>query len=371
MAHLIDETTGRAACAVVGEAAWHRLGKVLTGLQKSADMIDHAVLDWLVTKAPLHLADGTKVPGAFATVRSDTGAALGVVGGNYVPFQNAESFRFMDALVGEGLATYETAGSLNGGKRVWIMARIPKELRVGQNDVITPYVLLTNRHDGGGAIRMLPTSVRVVCNNTLNMALGARGASKEGLSIRHTKNVEAAVEEARTKLGIIGRRVDTFQAQIDALAKVSLKDSEVRDYFEQLYPTGRRKAPAARVGVDEGGLLDSILQARQSGGEVVRELLAAAEEEKSRTQKRNAKILEQLVANFHDKTNTLPGIEGTAWAAYNAVSEWVDHQSTVRGKDDLAKANSRMNSIFFGAGNDKKQEAFELALQAAGAQMAV
>jgi phage/plasmid-like protein (TIGR03299 family) len=343
------------------------LGRVLTGLQKAEVMKEAAILGWLVEKRPLFLADGAKVPGAFATVRTDTGAALGVVGSNYVPFQNSAAFDQMDHIVGEGLAMYETAGSLHGGKRIWIMARIPKELRAGKEDVINPYVLLTNRHDGAGAIRLLPTSVRVVCQNTLNMALHARGASKEGLSIRHTKNVHEAVEEAREKLGIIVKRVASFQAQIDALAKVSLKESEVKDYFEQLYPTGKRRARAAQPLVDDGTLLDNILGAKQQGGEMMRELLAAAEEEQTRTQKRNAKILEQLLENFSNERNTLSGIEGTAWAAFNSVSELVDWQAPVRGKDDLARANNRMNSIFFGAGAERKAEAFQLALQMAGA----
>jgi phage/plasmid-like protein (TIGR03299 family) len=363
----LDASTGKVAVFVAGEQAWHRLGRVVDKAATSAEAIKLALLDWVVEKRPLFLENESKVPGAFATVRKDTGAALGVVGGSYVPLQNESAFKFMDALVGEGLAMYETAGALNGGRRVWMLARIPKELRVGKGDVVQPYVMLTNRHDGGGAVRVLPTSIRVCCQNTLNMSLRGRGASKEGLSIRHTKNVQAAVEEAREKLGIIIKGVDTFQAQIDALAKVSLKETEVRDYFEQLYPTGKRRVQKALPMVDDGTLLDNILGAKQAGGEVVRELLAAAEEEQTRTQKRNTKIFEQIMENFHNEKNTLPGIKGTAWAAYNAVSEYVDWQSNVRGKDDLAKANSRMNSIFFGAGAERKAEAFELALQMAGA----
>ncbi len=349
MSHEIDMTTGQAAVFVTATPAWHRLGKVIEKAATAAEAIKLAVLDWHVAKRPLCLEGGQKVAGAFATVRGDTGAALGVVGSHYVPFQNAEAFRFMDALVGEGLAMYETAGSLHGGKRVWILARIPKDLRVGKDDLVQPYVLLTNRHDGGGSIRMLPTSVRVCCQNTLNMALHARGASKEGLSIRHTRNVADAVDEARAKLGLIVRGVDAFQAQLDALARTLMKDADVRDYLEALYPTGKRQARGGAF-----ALMGRVLAGEDEG-------------ERSRRQKRNEKLLEQLLGNYHNERNTLPGVAGTAWAAYNAVSEYLDHQSPVRGKDDSARANSRMNSIFFGAGNDKKQEAFRLALQFAGA----
>jgi phage/plasmid-like protein (TIGR03299 family) len=369
----LDVSTGEIAVAVAlvdgdpeSTPSWHKLGKLLAGLQTSAAMRKHAVLDWLVEKQPVFLENGDRVPGAFSTVRTDTGAALHAVGSGYVPFQNHEAFALMDAIVGAGLAVYETAGSLHGGKRIWIMARIPKDLRVGKEDIVKPYAMLTNRH-GGGAIKILGTTVRPVCDNTVNMAM--RGSKDGGLSIRHTKNVAAAVEEAKKKLGLITQYVDTFQAQIDALAAVTLKDHQVTDYLEQLYPTGKRTArPGLRAKAADGAaLLDGILSAQQGESEVVRELLAGAEEERSRTHKRNAKILEQILANYHGEKNNLPGIEGTAWSLFNAVSEYVDHQAPVRGKTELAKANSRMNSIFFGAGNDKKQAAFSLALELAAA----
>jgi phage/plasmid-like protein (TIGR03299 family) len=286
----LDVSTGKVAVAVVGDPSWHRLGKLLNGLQTSDAMRKHAVLDWLVKMVPLFLENGPQVKGAFATVRSDTGAALGVVGGNYVPLQNEEAFQLMDAIVGEGLAKYETAGSLDGGRRVWIMARIPKELRVGREDVVKTYALLSNRHDGSGAIRVLGTSIRAVCQNTLNLAM--RGAKEGGLSIRHTKNVHEAVEDTRKKLGLIIERVDAFQEQLDALASVSLKETQVRDYFEQLYPTGKNKQRRAKPAAEPDGvrMLDEMLTAHQQGVEVVRELLAGAEEERARTEKRNAKI---------------------------------------------------------------------------------
>ena len=138
-----------------------------------------AILDWLVEKQPLFTADGTKVAGEFATVRQDT-AAVGVVGNNYRVFQNAEAFDFFDALVADKLAMYETAGSLKGGKRRSFCASIPKELRAAGDDVVNPYVLLTNTHDGSGTLRMLPTSVRVVCQNTLNLALGRANSGARG-----------------------------------------------------------------------------------------------------------------------------------------------------------------------------------------------
>jgi hypothetical protein len=122
-------------------------------------------------------------------------------------FQNHEAFDFMDGLVGDKLAMYETAGSLHGGKRVWMMASIPKEYRAGPDDLIKPYVLLTNTHDGSQALRMIPTTVRVVCQNTLNLALRESGV--EGLTISHHPRLESriGVREAVLKDASARRRI--------------------------------------------------------------------------------------------------------------------------------------------------------------------
>ena len=169
MAHAIDETTGLAAVFVTGEPAWHKLGKTIEKAASSAEAIGLAGLDWRVEQWPVRAFDPDQptteaaMPDTVANVRADTKAVLGVVGKRYRVFQNHEAFDFMDGLVGDKLAMYETAGSLHGGKRVWMMARIPKEYRAGADDLIKPYVLLTNTHDGSQALRMIPTTVRVVC----------------------------------------------------------------------------------------------------------------------------------------------------------------------------------------------------------------
>jgi phage/plasmid-like protein (TIGR03299 family) len=371
MSHEIDETTGQAACFVTGEPAWHRLGKVISTAATSDEALKLAVLDWLVEKRPLFLADGTEVHGRVANVRSDTGAVLGVVGNGYRVVQNAEAFRFMDALVGDKLAMFETAGALKGGKVVWMLARIPKELRAAGEDVVHPYVLLTNGHDGARALRVLPTTVRVVCANTLNLALG-RATKGGGFVLHHHKNLDTRVAEAQAKLGLILQRLDTFEQEMQALAKVSVTETQVTDYLEGLFPTGRKAlANHPRLGTKavEGGaaLLDSILDGTAGKQEVMAELLAGHEEQMTRKQQQNAKILEQILANYKDPTNTLPGIKGTAWALYNAVSEWADHQRPARGKDQAARDENRLSSIWFGPANDVKQEAYAAALQLANA----
>lgn len=335
MSHEIDQTTGRAACFVAGEPAWHRLGTVVRDCQTSADAIRLAALDWTVDKRPVYFTPPAttqvpvdqplyrEVPDAFAIVRSDTGAALSVVGSYYRPFQNAEAFDFMDTIVGERLAMFETAGALKGGRKVWMLARIPGELKIHGDDVVNPYVLLTNSHDGTSGLRILPTTVRVVCQNTLNLAL-SRAGTNEGMSIVHTASLEQRVTEARAKLGIIHRQLDAFQATAQTMTRTSMTSDQLAAYFATLL--GNRS---------------------------------------SKTQK---KTLEAFADNLHNERNTLPGMRGTLWAAYNAVSEWADHDMRVTGQTTADKLDNRVTSIWFGPAHRLKQKAWQAAVSLIGGQ---
>jgi phage/plasmid-like protein (TIGR03299 family) len=202
-----------------------------------------------------------------ANVRSDTGAVLGVVGAGYRVFQNREAFDFLDALVGEGLAAYETAGALKGGRRVWLLARIPRELRPAGDDLVLPYALLTNTHDGSMALRMIPTTVRVVWQNTLNLALGRAGAGA-GLTVRHRDSLAERVQEARAKLGLVTRRVKRFEAEAQALAGHVLSTREADAYFRSVFPVPGQEDVASPA----DGLLDRMLDAAADRVGLVEEL---------------------------------------------------------------------------------------------------
>jgi len=329
MAHEIDTTTGKAAIFVTGEAAWHRLGKVVSNAKTSEEAIKLACLDWQVEQWNLRamnmveqgVFEECEVGTHVANVRSDTGSLLGIVGSNYRVFQNRQAFDFMDAIVQDKLAMFETAGAIRGGRRVWMLARLPKEIRVAGDDLVNPYILLTNSHDGSMALRMIPTTVRVVCNNTLNLAL-RRAASTEGLVISHHESLEQRVAEARTKLGVIVSRMDEFADQAQALARKSLNSEELANYFTSLV--------------------------------------------NGRSEKQQKKLLESFAVNFDNERNNLPGIGRTAWAAYNAVSEWADHQMGAgAGSNTDKRIEGRLNSIWFGQANAFKQMAFTQAMELA------
>jgi len=355
MAHLIDQTVRKNGSAMFAfKPAWHGLGVVIDHAATSAEAIELAGLGWTVEQWPV-VAESTgrrsEVPNRFANVRADTGRVLGVVSEQYRPFQNAEAFDFMDALVGERLAMYETAGALCGGERIWMLARIPKEYRIAGNDVVMPYVLLTNGHDGKNALRMLPTTVRVVCNNTLSLALG-NGAGC-GLSIPHFRtSLPQRVEEARRNLGVIAKRLDRFGEEAQAMAARKLAGAEMRNYLDGLFPV--KAAPA--VG------FDSLVARRAQHDAFVDELLAGAQRQQDLENARNRKIVDDILANYGNERNALPGVEGTAWAAYNAVSEWVDHQRTYRSSTTTRRADAKLQSVWFGSGNAIKQQAYSAAL---------
>ena len=310
------------------EPVWHKLGQRTDTAVTSTTAIRMAGLDWNVTENELALVDASKdqsITSHKAIIRCDNKAVLGIVGKRYTPLQNEEAFQWLDSLVGEHLAIYETAGSLHGGKVVWMMIRLPQELRVeNTEDISHPYLLLCNSHDGSRALRVLNTTVRVVCNNTLTWALG-RGEGK-GLAIRHTESIKYRIQEARRTLGIARHRFEKTQQQMNALNRRQLTEKELVQYFQVVWPDNPEVEDTSR----------------------------------------SKAVREQLQANFEAEAQTIPGIGGTAWAAYNAVSQFTDWQRPSRGRSDSQRDNNRLASIWFGDSAAVKRRAWEEAGELVG-----
>lgn len=168
----------------VRETPWHGLGKKVTEAPDSKEALRLAGLEWEVEQEAVYTAGGSQVQGYYANVRNTDRHVLGIVTDRYRVIQNREAFAFTDALLGEGVR-YETAGSLMGGRKVWMLARLPREYIIG-GEHISPYLVFSNTHDGSGAVRVAVTPVRVVCSNTLNLALAT---AKRSWSMCHTGNV--------------------------------------------------------------------------------------------------------------------------------------------------------------------------------------
>jgi phage/plasmid-like protein (TIGR03299 family) len=319
-----------------GQRAWHGLGSFIPSGLTAREALPRVGLGWETELFPAY-ADigGQRVElDVRAHVRSDTQDVLGIVSKDYRPVQNLELAEFVDAIAGDDAAvTVETAGSLFGGRRVFCLARLPKTIEVAAGDEVVPYVLVTNGHGGFATFAVMPTSVRVVCANTLAMADSRN--SRHGLRFVHTGKVSDKLAAARAALGLANKRLERFEEQLRELARTDLSVGQVRAFMEAAYDAAYR--------VSEDALAD----------EEGRELLRAKREE----------VLQGWVRNLENERNSLPSIRGTAWAALNAVTEWHDHERGRAGDG----TDARVHSNLFGVSAQAKRRTFELALAAGSA----
>ena len=190
-----------------------------------------AGLDWQVHQKDISVLWGRTIPGYKANVRDTDGVVLGVVTDKYRVVQNEDAFAFTDELLGEGVK-YETAGSLNGGRKVWILARLPREYVIS-GERISPYLVFSNTHDGSGAIRVAITPIRVVCNNTLNLALAR---AERSFSMIHTGNINEKFEEAKKTLFMADTYMEELGKEFERLRSIKVSDAQVEEYVNMLIP---------------------------------------------------------------------------------------------------------------------------------------
>lgn len=213
------------------EVPWHGLGKQVEHAPSSSEAIIYAGLDWDVIQEPVFLLGGKKIEGAYANLRSTDRQVLGVVGNKYKIVQNREAFSFTDALLGEGVK-YETAGSLRDGKTVWLLAKLPDTYEI-LGDKVDPYVCFTNTHDGTGSVKVVCTNVRVVCNNTLSLALRT---AQRSWSTRHTGNVNMKLEEARETLDLADKYMKATQQAFEELHQIKFNDATLFKTLDIIVP---------------------------------------------------------------------------------------------------------------------------------------
>ncbi|MBD5460695.1 MAG: DUF945 domain-containing protein [Lachnospiraceae bacterium] len=216
----------------VREKPWHGLGTMVAKAPDSAAALRLAGLDWNVIQKDIMTVGGsTAIPGFKANVRDIDGSVLGIVSEKYKVVQNMEAFSFTDELLGEGVR-YETAGSLQGGRRTWILARLPRQYIIN-GDEISPYLVFMNAHDGSGAIKAAMTPVRVVCQNTLNLALST---AKRSWSFNHTGDISGKLDEARDTLLYARRYMSELGKAFRKLDMIRLSDNKVEDLISALIP---------------------------------------------------------------------------------------------------------------------------------------
>lgn len=252
-----------------------------------------------------------------ATLRHDAAGLplyLGTVSKDYRVFQNESLIELAEALAGEG-AVFETAGAIRNGRRVWILCRTQdSDLLVG-DDRVSPYFLLTNGHDGTLALRGTLTAVRVVCANTLGMALGLDATT--GFGIVHRGDVMGKAQQAAVTLGWAKARQEEAVIQWDAMAAAKIGHKLALEYFQAW---AAPEEPSA--------------------------------EPDAKDRNRVASVVGALEASYHDGPGARPG---TVWGAYNAVTDYVSHLARFRS------AESRFESLLYGEANSEIIRAGELA----------
>jgi len=259
------------------ETPWHRIGKVTEEALTSAEAIVEAELDWEVELRGMYtdevfMGGRTKimeVPDAYATVRNSDNKVLGVVGNRYTPIQNIECFDFLDTVLDDSSASYETAGSLYGGKIVWMLVNLGKDIVVGEDKTV-PYLLLTNSHDGSTAIKGMTTPIRVVCANTLSLALKNNVTS---FGFRHTNNVHQKIDQARKLLDINYKYVDNFQLEVEKLVDQQVTRDRFEEIIDATFPVvvpneeNTNSLQVQRSAVARGKITDMFLNPEFSGQE--------------------------------------------------------------------------------------------------------
>ena len=208
--------------------------KLIQEAPTSKEALELAGLDWDVLQTPVYMENGIEIPNYKANVRSTDNACLGIVTDRYKIVQNTEAFAFTDAIVGEtedGVVKYETAGSLCGGKKIWLLAKMPTKKVL--DDDVDPYMFFSNSHDGSGAIKVGMTPIRIVCNNTLNMALNS---AQRQWSTKHVGDMQSKLEEAKWCLQMADKYMERLDEEADRLANAKLYKEQVDEILDELYP---------------------------------------------------------------------------------------------------------------------------------------
>ena len=212
------------------EKPWHGLGVQVENTLTSADALVKSGLDWVVESRPVFDGNGKEIAGYKMNVRSTDESVLGIVTNRYSIVQNHEAFEFTDALIGEGI-TYETAGSLKGGKQIWLLGKLPEREIVG--DKFEPYICFINTHDGTGAVRACMTPIRVVCNNTLNLALSS---AERSWSTPHRGDVMGRLDEALKTLELANTYLDELAIVGDQMANETMTEDDVQKALDIMLP---------------------------------------------------------------------------------------------------------------------------------------
>ena len=313
MSHMVE------TMAYANEVPWHGLGTKVSDALTPEQMMIAAELDWTVSRRKIVTECGLKTNDWALLVRDSDNKILGPCGKNYIPIQNSEVFSFFDKFVKAGAMKMETAGSLDDGRQVWGLAAINKGFCLPGGDEVNGYLLFSQPHIWGKSMTIMFTPIRVVCNNTLTMALGQRS---NRFTMPHVRIFDQDVaQKAEAALGLASGHLEAFKVTSELLARVAYDEKQVSKYITQLFQ------PALILDCEDRSLW--------------------------------AKTADEVYNCIH----TQPGAkmsEGTWWSALNAVTYYVDHKA---GRD----RDASLQSAWFGPRAALKRKALDLAVEYAQA----
>ena len=278
-------------CFLFKQPAWHGLGTIVQEAPTSIDALRLASLDWDVIPEPVFLRDGSEVPETVVNIRSSDHTILGVVSDHYKIVQNREAFAFIDGLLDNDIEkiTFESAGALNHGKRVWMLAHLPSKKILG--DDIVPYLVFTNSHDGSQAITAALTPTRVVCQNTLTLALNN---AKRSWSIRHMGDMEGKKKDAAITLGLATKYMEQMQITAEQYQQKKISKKMLEEIIDMVFPI---------------------------------------DDEASDREKNNVSNLRNQFIDIYSGAKDLKKFSGDAWGVYNAFGDFASHIQPLRKTD--------------------------------------
>jgi phage/plasmid-like protein (TIGR03299 family) len=320
MAHNLATIDGKVAMAYQGETPWHKLGTVLNaGVVNVGEAMTAASLDWTVSLEPLFLRDGRQVA-RKAVVRDTDQSILSTVSKWYQPIQYMDAFEIFQPAIDEYGLTVEAAGALGFGERAWMLFKLPTTTAPVPGDDVNGYGVAVTGHDGKTCFEFRPTPIRVVCQNTLDAAMGGsfgRGTVKGRVfGIQHIGNVKSAIADARKIVDQVLATMEKTGETFAAMAQRAMTPAEVISYIETVFPTGK-----------DGKVSPQLATRRRTVAELVFTGTGAA-----------------LAMSATDGTPN-------AWACYNAVTEYFDHVAPAQTE---RRARTLNQSAVFGSGADLK-----------------
>lgn len=315
-----------------GAIPWHGQGLELSKPATMDEALRAGGLNWDVGDMALITADDPPSPveRRKAIVRLDRpaghdGRVVGIVHQDFRPVQNRDGAMLFDAIFGHGEAVYHTGGYIGNGEKIWLLAKVNAAFEVGKGDGVDTYALLANSHDGSTAFHIRLTTVRVVCSNTLSMAIKQRKFGQQfrrahqGSFQQHAAAAQEYFAEALSELQTVGN-------QYGQLSQTECSDEQRQKIVESLLPAPTRPRNADRY----------------PG------LLKAWEKKRDDVQQARKKIVELCSSG---KGVELPGVRGTYWGVLNAILEYVDHFKETKG--------SKLTYALLGDGMDLKMKAFK------------